>query len=173
MWVPIWEYSTRAIQWIPTWQGLNGFPKILRPCALVENSPSIGRVNLELELGGWLGNGLCVFQLGIDWVWPAAWRSDVLMPWQTSLAKYTVFWKPSKPCHVSIHWIALSEYSQMSTHVPGFQYFFHVFCIIVMRKLIIVWKAHLTLPMLRLLSSITQGHKDLWQPSKPCHVGID
>ena len=26
----------------------------------------------------------------------------------------------SKPCHVGIHWIALAEYSQMSTHMPGF-----------------------------------------------------
>ena len=30
---------------------------------------------------------------------------------------------PSKPCHVGIHWIALTEYSQMSTHMPGFQLF--------------------------------------------------
>ena len=30
-------------------------------------------------------------------------------------------WKTSKPCHVCIHWIALDEYSQMSTHMPGFQ----------------------------------------------------
>ena len=30
-------------------------------------------------------------------------------------------WKPSKPCHVDINWIALFEFSQMSTHVPGFQ----------------------------------------------------
>ena len=29
--------------------------------------------------------------------------------------------KPSKPGHVGIHWKALTEYSQMSTHVPGFQ----------------------------------------------------
>ena len=35
--------------------------------------------------------------------------------------------KLSKPCHVGIHWIALAEYSQMSTHVPGFQPFFKVF----------------------------------------------
>ena len=35
------------------------------------------------------------------------------------------FLKSSKPCHVGIHWIALAEYSQMSTHVPGFQLFFH------------------------------------------------
>ena len=39
------------------------------------------------------------------------------------------FWKPSKPCHVGIHWIALAEYSQMSTHVPGFQSFFRFICI--------------------------------------------
>ena len=32
-----------------------------------------------------------------------------------------VIWKPSKPCHVGIQWIALAEYSQMSTHKPGFQ----------------------------------------------------
>ena len=30
-------------------------------------------------------------------------------------------WKPSKPCHVGMHWKALAEFSQMSTHVPGFQ----------------------------------------------------
>ena len=28
--------------------------------------------------------------------------------------------KPSKPCHDGIHWIALAEYSQMSTHLSGF-----------------------------------------------------
>ena len=32
-----------------------------------------------------------------------------------------MFLKPSKPCHVGIHWIALDEYSQMSTHMPGFR----------------------------------------------------
>ena len=37
------------------------------------------------------------------------------------------FLKPSKPCQVGIHWIALAEYSQMSTHVPGFQSFSGVF----------------------------------------------
>ena len=34
------------------------------------------------------------------------------------------FSKRSKPCHVGIHWIALTEYSQVkSTNVPGFQSF--------------------------------------------------
>ena len=34
-----------------------------------------------------------------------------------------IFWKPLKPCHVGIHWIALAEYSHMNTHIPGFQSF--------------------------------------------------
>ena len=29
-------------------------------------------------------------------------------------------WQLSKPCNVGIHWIALTEYSQTSTHVPRF-----------------------------------------------------
>ena len=37
------------------------------------------------------------------------------------------FWKPSEPCHVGIHWIALAGHSQMSTHLPGFQSFFSFF----------------------------------------------
>ena len=37
------------------------------------------------------------------------------------------FGKPSKPFDVGIHCIALAEYSQMSTHVPGFQSFFILF----------------------------------------------
>ena len=41
--------------------------------------------------------------------------------------KYKDFWKTSKPCHVGIHWIALTEYSEMSTHVQGFQSIFSVF----------------------------------------------
>ena len=44
-WVLIWEYSVRAIQWIPTWRGLDGFQKSLQSCPLDESSPSIGRVN--------------------------------------------------------------------------------------------------------------------------------
>ena len=39
------------------------------------------------------------------------------------------FLKPSKPCHVGIHWIALTAYSRMNIKVPGFQSFF-VFCVI-------------------------------------------
>ena len=45
IWVLIWECSARAFQWVPTWQGFDGFKKSLHPCALDESSLSIGRVN--------------------------------------------------------------------------------------------------------------------------------
>ena len=43
-------YSSESIQrelpqWIPTWQGLNGFQRFLCSCALDESSVSIGRVS--------------------------------------------------------------------------------------------------------------------------------
>ena len=44
-------------------------------------------------------------------------------------------WKPFKPCHVGIHWIALAEYFQMSTHMSGFQYFLGCFHHFVVAKL--------------------------------------
>ena len=40
------------------------------------------------------------------------------------------FWNPTKTCNVGIHWKALAEYYQMSTHMPRFQSFFSFFCII-------------------------------------------
>ena len=43
-WVLIWDKLVRAIQWIPTWQGLDGFQILLPPGALDECSLSIGRV---------------------------------------------------------------------------------------------------------------------------------
>ena len=45
-------------------------------------------------------------------------------------------WKPFKPCracHVGIHWMALAEFFQLTTHVPGFQsvfMFLHHFAIL-------------------------------------------
>ena len=46
-----------------------------------------------------------------------------------------IFWKPSKPFHVGIHWLALAEYSQMNTHTPGFQSLFSFLRHIVLAKL--------------------------------------
>ena len=39
------------------------------------------------------------------------------------------FWKQSKPCHVGTHWTALTDDSQMSTHIPWFQWFFRIFAL--------------------------------------------
>ena len=50
-WVLIWEYSARAFQWIPTWQGLDNYQKSLRPCTLDEISLGIGRVKLVGFIG--------------------------------------------------------------------------------------------------------------------------
>ena len=33
------------------------------------------------------------------------------------------FCKPTKPCHVGIHWKALTEYSQRSNNLSGFSHF--------------------------------------------------
>ena len=33
-----------------------------------------------------------------------------------------IFLKTFKPCHVGFYWIAFARYSQMSTHMPGFQF---------------------------------------------------
>ena len=43
-WVLISAYSVRAFQWLPTWQGLDGFQKSLHPCALDESNLSTGKV---------------------------------------------------------------------------------------------------------------------------------
>ena len=46
-WILIWEYSVRAIQWIPTWQGLDVFQKSLHFSALDE-----GSLSMECVKGG-------------------------------------------------------------------------------------------------------------------------
>ena len=45
------------------------------------------------------------------------------------------FCKPSKPRHVGTHWIVLTEYSYMSTHLPGFQSFFRFFSSFCIRQI--------------------------------------
>ena len=49
-WVLIWDYSARAIQWIPTLQGLGGYEKSLCPCALEESSLSIEGVTNHIVI---------------------------------------------------------------------------------------------------------------------------
>ena len=45
------------------------------------------------------------------------------------------FSKLPLPCHVGVLWIALTEYSKMSTQMPGFQYFFRLLHHLVIVKL--------------------------------------
>ena len=45
------------------------------------------------------------------------------------------FYKPTEPCCLGIHWIALTEFSQMSTHLPGFLLYFSFFASFCLAKL--------------------------------------
>ena len=44
--------------------------------------------------------------------------------------------KPSKPHHTGTHLKALAEYFQMSTHLPGFRWFFRVFALFCFGRII-------------------------------------
>ena len=112
-WVLIWEYSARAIRCTPTWIGLDGFQKSSHPCALGESSLRIGRVN---------GPYSQLFRkaLLVDQLWLVS--EVVIQPFQWMLRLLSfkaqggkVVWKPSKPCHVGIHWIAWFGYSPLDT----------------------------------------------------------
>ena len=60
-------------------------------------------------------------------------------------------WKPSKPSHVGIYWKALIEYSQMSTHFPGFQTFLVSF----LHKFVL---AKLAISSIRVKTWVRTGH---------------
>ena len=62
------------------------------------------------------------------------WHSSITS--NPSKAKKSIdFLKQSKPCHVGIHQIALAKYSQMNTHLPGFQSFFRYFALFCITKI--------------------------------------
>ena len=50
--------------------------------------------------------------------------------------EWKYFWKSSEPYLVGIHLNALAEYSHMSTHMPGFQWFSGVLHYFVLAKLV-------------------------------------
>ena len=50
------------------------------------------------------------------------WMYYKFIHFQCTLKNWTVFYTVViKPCHLDIHWIALTEYYQMNTHLLGFQ----------------------------------------------------
>ena len=57
--------------------------------------------------------------------WPSTLPMLMLLSYKAQERKF--FWKPSKICHVATHWIALTKYSPMSNHMPGFQWFLRIF----------------------------------------------
>ena len=65
-WLKPWHIGAHLIVlwWLPTWQGLYGFQKSLRLCALGESSLSIGRLNLfwEISLYCWIRIKTCTGQ---------------------------------------------------------------------------------------------------------------
>ena len=111
MFVFIGKLSLSTLRWIPMCQGFSNFSGFLYHIVLVKlATSSIGIKGLVLIY--WLSILLTLPMLRL--LLPKAqWCKD--------------FWKPSKPCHVGIHWIALTEYSQMSTHLPEFRSFLRFF----------------------------------------------
>ena len=63
-----------------------------------------------------------------------------------------VSWKPSKPCHVGVHWIALAEYYQMSTNMiyafSHFSAFLH-YCILAKLATSSIGNGEMSLRLLR------------------------
>ena len=78
------------------------------------------RTKVASAWGGSKANAPCVQ--------PYIFKSNLTLPMLRLLSSkvqgHKVFWKTSNPYHVGIHWIASTQYSRMSTHVPGFQTFF-------------------------------------------------
>ena len=71
-----------------------------------------------------------IMQPGIVlWHWEGEAHHQTLIIWGGGGVQVVYFWKPSKHCHVGIHWIALTECSHISTNVSGFQSFFQIFCL--------------------------------------------
>ena len=85
-----WEYSARAFQWIPTWQGLNGFWKSFRPCALDKSSLSIGRFN---TLPAEARNSMTILVRSVSrkQSWENIWRSYVFTTLPTTFLQ--VLWR--------------------------------------------------------------------------------
>ena len=84
--VLIWEYTARAFQSMPTWQGLDGFQKSLHPCVLDVSSLSIGRVTSSLRHAevSMFGRAWC----GDLWKW-----QKILISWWFSFCYINGLWE--------------------------------------------------------------------------------
>ena len=76
----------------------------------------------------WLQSELAAeFHIHTAHTWPIPLTLSMLRLPSSKAQGCRLFYKLSKPCHVGIHWIALTECFPISTHVPGFQSFFSFF----------------------------------------------
>ena len=84
----------------------------------------------------WFFKKLCVT---VIWMKVASASKGLTLPMLRLLSSksqgHRDFWKPCKLCRGAIHWIALTEYFQMSTHSPGFPSFFRFLRHFIMAKL--------------------------------------
>ena len=101
--VLIRKNSLSTIIWVPICQGFNHFSRFFQTddkCfqSIVPQQPISPRLWLRMSIS----------------------PKPMLRLLSSKAQGRKYFWKPSKPCHVSIHWKALAEYSHMSTHLPGF-----------------------------------------------------
>ena len=172
MWVLIWEYSVRDIQWILTWQGLDGFQKALRSCALDESSHSIERV----KTGFW-DHLYCFHKLyilpGLTFPWTPWLFVEDLQRDDDYSHIHLVVWSivpelwigPHYICFF-LHWLLWKTKKKQSACACLTPLYLFLPVVITLQTMNI-W---LTLPMLRLLSFNAQEHKDFWKTSKPCHV---
>ena len=65
--------------------------------------------------------------LGLQWQFVKLFTLPMLRLLSSKAQGRKYFWKPSTPCHVGIHWKAVAEYCQISTHIAGFQSFCRFF----------------------------------------------
>ena len=119
-WLKLWHMGTylRVLsESFPMNTNMTGFKWLTKKsCALDEDCLSIGRVNQLTPSNFELPRQL-LEALGFN-------PSNAARLLSSKPQGCKDLWKPSKPCHVGIHWRAPTEYSQMSTNVPRFQSFF-------------------------------------------------
>ena len=156
MLVFIGKLSWSTLRWVPICQGFSQFSGFLHHFVLAKLATSSTRVNFLLAISvqlffSYLGLQVCCSFLGTCYddvrhaISKLRGTASVTLTHPekvnfTSLSSLPMlrllssksqgrkdFWKPSKTCHVGIHWIALTECSQMSTHMTGFQSFFSFF----------------------------------------------
>ena len=109
--VLIWEFSARAFQWIPTWQGLGGFQKSLPPCAVDESNLSIWIV----MDGYWYDSFYCPVRQG----WPVGGIDIIFLLWYCNKINIYLFKSTMKNVldkiyfrfkKVSRLWLSVREY---------------------------------------------------------------